>query len=181
MIAMIKIHSFPVMLVLLMMACMASAQPNVNSIPVPNKQQLAWQQAEFGVVFHYDLHVFDTSKYNQTVNRISPVADYNIFNPQQLDVLKWVMAVKDAGAKFAILTVTHETGFALYQSDVNPYCMKAIKWKDGQGDILKDFVDACRKYDIKPGIYLGIRWNSFFGVHDFKFDGDGEQQKKRQA
>ena len=169
------------MLVFLMMACMASAQPNVSNIPVPNKQQLAWQQAEFGVVFHYDLHVFDTSKYNQSINRISPVVDYNIFNPKQLDVAQWVLAAKDAGAKFAILTVTHETGFALYQSDVNPYCMKAIKWKDGQGDLLKDFVDACRKYDIKPGIYLGIRWNSFLGVHDFKVDGNGEQQKKRQA
>ncbi len=58
--------------------------------------------------------------------------------------------------------------------------MKALKWKDGKGDMVKDFVDACRKYDIKPGIYLGIRWNSFFGVHDFKVDGTGEMQKNRQ-
>lgn len=150
-------------------------------IPVPNAQQLAWQQAEFGVVFHYDLHVFDTSKYNQTVNRTTPIADYNIFNPTQLNVEQWVKAAKDAGAKFALITATHETGFALYQSDVNPYCMKALKWKDGKGDLIKDFVDACRRHNIKPGIYLGIRWNSFLGVHDFKVDGTGEMQKKRQA
>ena len=31
-----------------------------------------------------------------------------------------------AGAKFAILTATHETGFGLWQSDVNPYCMIRI-------------------------------------------------------
>lgn len=147
----------------------------------PNPRQLAWQQAELGFIFHYDLHVFDSSQYNQTRNRVTPIPDYNIFNPKQLDVEQWVLAAKAAGARFALLTATHETGFALYQSDVNPYSLKAIKWKDGKGDILRDFVDACRKHDIKPGVYIGIRWNSFLGVHDFKVDGAGEMQKNRQA
>lgn len=155
------------------------AQGNTNGIPVPNKQQLAWQNAELGVIFHYDLHVFDSSKYLQSENRNTPIADYNIFNPAKLDVNQWVIAAKDAGAKFALLTVTHETGFALYQSDVNPYCMKALKWKSGKGDIVRDFVEACRRYGIQPGLYLGIRWNSFFGVHDFKVEGEGKMQENR--
>lgn len=151
-----------------------------HQIPVPNQQQLAWQQAEFGVIFHYDLHVFDTSEYNQTTNRITPIADYNIFNPAKLNMEQWITAAKAAGAKFALLTATHETGFALYPSDVNPYCLKAVKWKDGKGDLVRDFVNACRKYEMQPGIYLGIRWNSFFGVHDFVVDGTGAMQKRRQ-
>jgi len=154
---------------------------SVTNIPVPNEKQLAWQQAELGVVFHYDLHVFDSTQYNQAHNRITPVPDYNIFNPSKLDVEQWVLAAKDAGARFAILTATHETGFALFQSDYNPFSLKAVKWKAGKGDIVKDFVDACRKHGIKPGIYLGIRWNSFFGVHDFKVDGTGMMQKNRQT
>ncbi len=89
-------------------------------------------------------------------------------------------SAKDAGCKIAVLTATHETGFALYQSDVNPYCLKAVKWRDGKGDIVKDFVESCRKYDIKPGIYIGIRWNSFYGVHDFKVDGDNKFAENRQ-
>lgn len=167
-------------LLFLWMCFSINAQKKMMEIPKPNAQQLAWQQAEFGVVFHYDLHVFNPSKYSQPENRITPVVDYTIFNPPQLDVEQWVLAAKSAGAKFAILTVTHETGFALFQSDVNPYSLKALKWRDGKADILKDFVDACRKHDIKPGVYLGIRWNSFFGVRDFKVDGTGEMQKQRQ-
>lgn len=161
-------------------AGVAQLPANKNNFPLPNRQQIAWQQVEFGVIFHYDLHVFDTSKYNQMINRITPITDYNIFNPAKLNVEQWVLSAKNAGAKFALLTATHETGFALFQSDVNPYCMKALKWKNGKDDIVKDFVDACRKYNIKPGIYLGIRWNSFFGVHDFKVNGEGQQQKDRQ-
>lgn len=153
-------------------------------IPTPNKAQLAWQQAEMGVVFHYDLHVFDGEKYRQngtSGNRTNPIPDYQVFNPENLNTDQWIKAVKDAGFKFAILTATHETGFALYQSDVNPYCLKAVQWRDGKGDIVRDFVNSCRKYGIKPGIYLGIRWNSFFGVYDFKVNGEGEFQKNRQA
>ncbi len=151
-----------------------------GQIPVPTAAQAAWQEAELGVVFHYDLHVFDGKKYNQSQNRISPVPDYNIFAPDTLDTDQWIKAAKDAGARFAILTVTHETGFALYQSDVNPYCMKALKWKNGKGDLLRDFVNSCRKYGLKPGVYLGIRWNSFLGIHDFKMQGSDPFAKNRQ-
>ncbi len=153
----------------------------LSAQPVPNPRQLAWQDAEMGVLISYDLHVFDGKRYIQHENRITPVPDYNIFNPEDLDTDQWIRTVRDMGAKFAILTATHETGFALYQSDVNPYCLKALKWKDGRGDIVKDFVNSCRKYGIKPGIYLGIRWNSFFGVHNFKVEGEGKFRENRQA
>ncbi|WP_299580454.1 alpha-L-fucosidase [uncultured Sunxiuqinia sp.] len=148
--------------------------------PVPNKRQQAWQEAELGAVFHYDLHVFDGKKYGQGGNRIDPVTDYQVFNPKNLDTDQWIKAIKDAGFTFAILTATHETGFALYQSDVNPYCMKALKFQDGKGDLVRDFVNSCRKYGIKPGIYLGIRWNSFIGVHDFRVNGEGAFRENRQ-
>ena len=154
--------------------------PGNSQVPLPLASQLSWQNAELGVLFSYDLHVFDGKKYNQAFNRITPIADYNIFNPTQLNTDQWIQSAKAAGATFAILTVTHETGFALYQSDVNPYCLKAIKWKNGKGDIVRDFINSCHKYDVKPGIYIGIRWNSFLGVHDFKMQGNSQFSKNRQ-
>ncbi len=115
-----------------------------------------------GAVFHYDLHVFDGVRYGQGNNRITPIEDYNIFNPTELNTDQSVQAAKAAGCKFAVLTATHETGFGLWQSDVNPYCLKAVKWRDGKGDIVRDFVNSCRKYGFQPGIYIGIRWNSLW-------------------
>lgn len=148
---------------------------------LPNKKQIAWQEAELGIIFHYDLHVFDGKSYSQSQNRITPIPDYNIFNPTELDVEQWVLTAKEAGARFAIITATHETGFALFQSKYNPYSLRALDWRDGKADLVRDFVNACRKHGLKPGIYFGIRWNSFFGVHDFKVDGTGAMQKNRQA
>ena len=150
-------------------------------VPIPRASQLAWQNAELGVLISYDLHVFDNKKYNQAENRITPIADYNIFNPRQLNTDQWIQSAKRAGATFAILTVTHETGFALYQSTVNPYSLKAVKWKNGKGDVLRDFVNSCKKYGVKPANYIGIRWNSFMGVHDFFMQGETQFSKNRQV
>jgi alpha-L-fucosidase len=143
-----------------------------QKIPLPKKSQLIWQDAELTALISYDLHVFDGKRYNQAQNRINPIEDYNIFNPTKLDTDQWVRAVKEMGGKIAILTVTHETGFALYQSDVNAYSMKALKFQDGKGDVVRDFVASCRKYGILPGLYIGIRWNSNFGVFDFMVHND---------
>ncbi|WP_294789090.1 alpha-L-fucosidase, partial [Prevotella sp.] len=157
------------------------ASNNNRVIPVPSVAQLNWQNAEIAAVFHYDLHVFDGVRYSQPHNRITPIADMNIFNPQYLDTDQWICSVKAMGAKIAIITATHETGFAMYQSDANPYCLKALKWRDGKGDIVRDFVNSCRKYGVLPGVYIGIRWNSFLGVHDFMMPNDGSEfQKNRQ-
>ena len=149
-----------------------------DSIPLPTKTQIAWQDAELTALFSYDLHVFDGERYNQPKNRITPIKDQNIFNPSQLDTDQWISSFAAAGGKVALLTATHETGFALYQSDVNPYCMKALKFQDGKGDIVRDFVASCRKYNVKPGIYIGTRWNSFYGVYDFMVHNDGTQFAK---
>lgn len=151
-----------------------------QEIIIPKPHQLKWHEAELGAIFHYDLHVFDSIRYSQYTNRIKPVEDYNIFNPAKLDTDQWVRAAKAAGCKFAILTATHETGFGLWQSDINPYCLKAIKWQDGKGDIVQDFVNSCRKYGLQPGIYIGIRWNSLLGIHNFKTEGTGEFAENRQ-
>ena len=152
-------------------------QPN---IPVPTPAQLIWQDAEMAALVCLDLHSFDGKFYVQREIRITPVEDYNIFNPQHYDTDQWARSLKEAGFKIAILTVSHETGFYLHQSDATPYCMKALKWKDGKGDVLRDFKASCEKYGILPGVYIGIRWNSFYGIHDFKVQGEGAFAVNRQ-
>lgn len=153
----------------------------IPPFPQPNERQRKWQEAELGALFSYDLHVFDQKPYNQRENRITPIRDYQIFKPSQLNTDQWIKSIKDAGFTFAIFTASHETGFAFFQSEVNPYSMRALNYLDGRGDLVRDFVNSCRKYGIKPGIYLGIRWNSLLGVHDFKLDGSGDFKEHRRV
>ena len=154
----------------------AAQQP----IPTPTAAQLQWQQAELAALVCWDMHVFDGELYVQPKARITPVADYNAFNPEKYDMDQWIRSLKDAGFKIAIFTVSHETGFFFHQSNATPYSMKALEWQNGNGDILRDFKSACEKYGILPAVYIGTRWNAFYGVYDFKVQGDNEFARNRQ-
>jgi alpha-L-fucosidase len=165
-------NNYPIIIIAFLVLVLSNNAIGQKNIPLPKANQLTWQDAELTALISYDLHVFDGKRYNQAFNRINPIADYTIFNPTKLDTDQWIRSVKDMGGKIAILTVTHETGFALYQSDVNPYSMKALTFQDGKGDIVRDFVASCRKYGVLPGIYIGIRWNSNYGIYDFMVHND---------
>ena len=137
-------------------------------IPKPTVVQLAWQEAELGVLISYELHTFNEGRYVQSKARINPIKDVGQFNPVRLNTDQWVRTAKEMGARFAILTASHESGFRLWQSDVNPYSLKSVRWGDGKRDIVREFIDSCKKYSVKPGIYMGTRWNAQLGVYDFK-------------
>ena len=88
--------------------------PIADILPRPRTAQLAWQEAELGLVYHYDLHVFDEARYNQQRNRQTHYEDPDIFNPVSLDTDQWLEAAKACGARFAIITASHESGFRLW-------------------------------------------------------------------
>jgi alpha-L-fucosidase len=153
---------------------------NESFIPTPTPAQIQWQNAELAALICIDLHAFDGKFYVQKEARITPVEDYNIFNPVKYDMDEWIKSLKYAGFNIAILTVSHETGFFFHQSNVTPYSMKALKWQDGKGDILRDFKASCEKYGILPGVYIGTRWNAFYGIYDFKVSGNNTFAQNRQ-
>ena len=68
------------------------------SIITPKPHQIQWHDAELGAILHYDLHVFDGIRYGQGNNRIIPFADYNIFNPPNLNTYQWLQAAKATGS-----------------------------------------------------------------------------------
>lgn len=57
------------------------------------------------------------------------------------------------GAKYAVFVCKHHDGFANWPSKYTDYSVANTPWKDGKGDVAREFVNACRKYDIKVGLY----------------------------
>lgn len=83
---------------------------------------------------------------------VVPAAD--IFNPSQLDAEQWVKAAKSFGAKHIVLTAKHHNGYCLWPTKTTDYSVKMSPWKAGKGDVVREFVKACRKYDMKIGLYI---------------------------
>ena len=114
----------------------------------PHPRQLAWQQLELTCFFHFGINTFTNKEWGDGTE------DPKLFNPTELDCRQWVKTIKEAGFKLAILTAKHHDGFCLWPSKYTDYDVAASSYKNGQGDVVKEFVDACRAEGIKIGIYL---------------------------
>jgi alpha-L-fucosidase len=58
--------------------------------------------------------------------------------------------------------------------------VKNSPWKNGEGDLVKDFVASCKKYGLKPGIYASTTANGYLQVDNpgKVLSGDPEEQKR---
>ncbi len=113
------------------------------------KQQLDFLDWEFGVFFHFGIRTFYEGHRDWDMKEM-PLTG---FNPTSLDCEQWIKTVKEAGAKYAILVCKHHDGFANWPSKYTDYSVKNTPWKNGEGDVVRDFTNACRKHDIKVGLY----------------------------
>ncbi len=80
--------------------------------------------------------------------------DPAIFNPVHLDCSQWVAVAKEMGARYMVLTAKHHDGFCLWQTDTTGYSVKSSPWKGGKGDVVREFVDACKNAGMAHGLYL---------------------------
>ena len=108
---------------------------------------------------HFGICTFTACEHNTgDVTRFPP----SLFNPTSLDTDQWARSAVAMGAKEICLSVAHEGGFALWPSSVlADYSVRASPWRSGKGDVVKDFVASCRRYNIKPCFYLAPPANGY--------------------
>lgn len=89
-----------------------------------------------------------------------------VFNPNPDWAKNLVKAAKNAGCKYITLTTRHHDGFSLY--DTCGLCEMDTVHTIGR-DLVREFVDACRKEDIVPFFYHTIiDWYQDSFENDFK-------------
>ena len=116
--------------------------------PIPSKRQMEWYRREGAIFFHFGMNTFTDREWGNGTE--SP----ELFNPTELDVRQWIRTIKEAGFECAILTTKHHDGFCLWPSKYTEHSVKNSPYKNGNGDIVKEFCDACKEYGVKAGIYL---------------------------
>jgi alpha-L-fucosidase len=114
----------------------------------PTAQQLRYQNNQLGCFVHYGPAAYiGGDDYLET-------PDAAVFNPGKLDAEQWVRTAKSIGAKHIILTAKHHNGYCLWPTATTDYSVVSSPWKNGDGDVVAEFVDAARNHGIAPGLYI---------------------------
>jgi len=116
--------------------------------PVPSPAQVAWQTREMAALLHFGMNTFTDRE--QGDGSESPA----LFNPTAFDARQWITALRNAGVREALLSVKHHDGFCLWPTKCTTYSVAASPFEGGQGDVVRQFVDAAREGNVRVAFAL---------------------------
>lgn len=116
--------------------------------PRPSAAQLEWQRDELAMFLHFGVNTFTDREWGDGTE--SPA----IFDPSALDARQWARTARAAGFRMMILTAKHHDGFCLWPTRTTAHSVASSPWRGGHGDLVREFVDACRAEGLRAGLYL---------------------------
>ena len=116
-----------------------------------------FSNARFGIFVHWGLYSIwgrgEWVMFNEKIQK----QEYNLladqFRPDKFNADDWAALAVRAGAKYMVLTTRHHDGFALYDSRASTF--NSVK-TGAKRDFVREFVDSCRKYGLKVGLYHSV-------------------------
>jgi alpha-L-fucosidase len=121
----------------------SSVEPASRRTPVLAQ----YEELQFGVSYHFSMNTFTGNDYE------TGGVPASTYNPTKLDVRQWIRVARDLGAKYAVLTAKHMSGFCLWDSEGYDYDVAASRNKT---DVVAAFMAACKEYGLRPGFYYCI-------------------------
>ncbi|MCE5325902.1 MAG: alpha-L-fucosidase [Planctomycetaceae bacterium] len=118
-----------------------------DEIARPTARQLEFHDWQLGLFIHFGIET-----YTRQVSG-DGVADTAHFNPVELDCENWIDAAVAMGARYVVYTARHEGGFCTWPTRTHDYSVAHCPWRGGRGDVVREYVDACRRRGLKVGFY----------------------------
>lgn len=116
---------------------------------IPTARQIAYQRWERGLFLHFGLRTFYEGWKDMDPRPMDPAR----FQPTALDCDQWARTAVAAGFRYMVMTAKHHDGFALWPSATTRFSVASSPWKAGQGDVVREFLDACRRHGLATGLY----------------------------
>jgi alpha-L-fucosidase len=114
--------------------------------------QREFVELRFGMFIHFGILTYTGSWSKANL-------DIRQFNPTGLEPGQWADAAVAAKMKYGVLTTRHHDGFALWPSRAGDFNVGHIPWRNGKGDVVREYVDAFRSRGLLPGLYYSI-WDT---------------------
>lgn len=96
------------------------------------------------------------------------------FNPTEYDPDKWMEIAKLAGMKYMVFTTKHHSGFCMWDTKTTDFGIMHTPYGK---DIVRSYVDACRRHGLKVGFYYSPEDFAFHYERDIPARGSNEARK----
>ena len=167
-------------LILLLVSTFYTAYAQVPPKPygaLPAPRQLRWQETDMYCIIHFSVATYTDKEWGY--------GDENpeIFNPKHFNALQIVGAAKAGGFKGIVVVAKHHDGFCLWPTKTTEHNITKSPWKNGKGDIVREYQLACQKLGMKMGIYCSPwdRNNPLYGKPEYLTDIYRKQLKELYA
>jgi alpha-L-fucosidase len=115
--------------------------------PLPTKGQLQWQETEMYCIIHFGIDTYTDKEWGYGDE--DPAA----MNPTQFNAMQIVGAAKAGGLKGIVVVAKHHDGFCMWPTKTTDHNISKSPYKNGKGDLLKEYREACDKLGMKMGVY----------------------------
>ena len=143
---------------LLMTAFVAPAQSKINPDSIRSKMQW-FADAKLGIFIHWGIYAVNGideswSFYNKKISHADYMKQLKGFTAANYHPEEWAALIKEAGARYAVITTKHHDGVALWPTKENHYSV--AKNTPAKKDLITPFYQALDKQGIKRGAYFSL-------------------------
>ncbi len=125
-----------------------AAAPQASPAPALTPEQRDFMTWRFGMFLHFNLGTF------ADLDWAGGWEDPDLFAPAHLDCGQWADTAREAGMRYLVLTAKHTEGIPLWDSAYTTHDVTLFRrFRGGHGDVVREFVDACRSRGLKTGLY----------------------------
>lgn len=156
----------------------ASGDQDEAAVLTEQGKRMAWfREARFGMFIHFGLY---STAAGQWEGRPVGFVEYfgfrnpddwatllDQFDPEGFDADAIVLAAKDAGMRYLIVTSKHHDGFCLFDSEHTEFDVMSTPFSR---DIIRELSEACDRHGLRFGVYYSIidlNHPDYLPRHDF--------------
>ncbi|WP_313186817.1 alpha-L-fucosidase [Sphingobacterium siyangense] len=142
--------------VLLASACLnVSAQNNVST------QKMDWfEDAKLGIFIHWGIYSVDGiseswSFFNNYINHDNYINQLNGFTAKDYKPKEWAKLIKEAGAKYTVITTKHHDGISMWNTKADK-AITTLQDAAAKQDVITPFVKAIQEEGLHTGLYYSL-------------------------
>ncbi|HEX9512437.1 MAG TPA: discoidin domain-containing protein [Puia sp.] len=114
---------------------------------LPTQRQLNWHETEMYCIIHFGVDTYTDKEWGFGDE------DPAILNPVDFDAMQIVGAAKAGGFKGVVIVAKHHDGLCIWPTKTTKHNITQSPWKNGKGDMVKEYQLACDKLGMRLGLY----------------------------